>query len=84
MKLFSIRNFFKTIDTKDTIDTIVKCTDCKHFIPYIDDKDKKSYDGLGKCKVNGYTLKSGPIYFYASLCRNNELDCGEKGKFFTK
>jgi hypothetical protein len=81
MKLFSIRNFSKT---KETINTILKCTDCKHFIPYIDDKDQKPYDGLGKCKINGYALKSGPTYFYASLCRRNELYCGEKGKFFTK
>ena len=84
MRLFSIRNYSKTKETIHAINTILKCADCKHFIPYIDDKDQKPYDGLGKCKINGYALKSGPTYFYASLCRRNELYCGEKGKFFTK
>ncbi len=76
MKRISIRNFSQIKDT------IVKCTDCKNFIPYIE--NNKSYDGLGKCKVNGYTLQSGPVYFYASLCRKDDIYCGEKGKMFKK
>ena len=74
MKVLSVR-FFST-----SKETIKKCVDCKHFIPYIE--NNKSYDGLGKCRANGYYLPSQPTYFYASLCRKNELYCGEKAKFF--
>jgi len=73
MKVF-LRTFSKTKET------IKKCSDCKNFIPHIE--NNISYDGLAKCRANGYNLKSGPVYFYATLCRKNELYCGEKGKFF--
>lgn len=76
MKLSFVR-FFST-----TKNNIIKCTDCKNFIPYIE--NNISYDGLGKCRVNGYNLKTGPVYFYASLCRKDKIYCGEKGNFFIK
>ena len=78
MLRFLIRKF--TSSNKDN--TIFKCVECKHFIKHIE--NGKEYDGLGKCRINGYTLKSGPVYFYASSCRNNDIYCGEKGKFFKK
>jgi hypothetical protein len=76
MKRIILRNF------SEIKDTIVKCSDCKNFIPHIE--NNTSHDGLGKCRVNGYNLKSGPVYFYASLCRKDNIYCGEKGKFFVK
>jgi hypothetical protein len=74
MKLISIKKF------STTKEIILKCVDCKNFIPYIE--NNKSYDGLGKCMANGFYSLSEPIYFYASLCRKDELYCGEKAKLF--
>lgn len=65
----------KNMDYKD-------CKECKNFIKHIE--NGKEYDGLGKCKINGYTLSDGPTYFYAKSCRNNELYCGKNATFFKK
>ena len=62
--------------------TVSKCVNCKNFIKHVE--NGKEYDGLGKCRINGYTLQSGTVYFYASSCRMNDIYCGEKGKFFKK
>ncbi len=62
--------------------SIPKCIDCKNYIKHTD--NGKVYIGLGKCNINGYNLKSGPVWFYANSCRNSDVYCGEKGKFFKK
>ena len=59
-----------------------KCVDCKNFIQHIE--NGKKYDGLGKCRINGYVLSDTPTYFYASSCRNNDIYCGINAKFFKK
>jgi hypothetical protein len=59
------------------------CVKCVHFIPatkaepYIEPR-------FGKCKKFGtMSMITGEInYDYASLCRNNDNKCGEKGIFY--
>ena len=86
MRLFSNRNFIikNIFNIRQFITStellFPKCSDCKYFIKHIE--NGKQHDGLGKCKKNGYNLLSGPVYFYALSCRNSEIMCGIKGKFF--
>ena len=69
----------KLITTKELIP---KCVDCKNFIKHIE--NGKEYNGLGKCKINGYSLSSERTHFYAFSCRNNDIYCGKDGKYFSK
>ena len=81
MRIF--KNIFKfnrnyTISNQN----IPKCKDCKNYVKHVE--NDKEYEGLGKCRINGYNLQSGPVYFYTSSCRNSEIYCGKNGKFFNK
>ena len=78
-----IKRFFTTVTSE--YKNILKCSDCKNFINHIE--NGKKYDALGKCRINGYSLKNeSTIYFYASSCRMeyNEKYCGPNGIFFKK
>jgi hypothetical protein len=63
------------------------CINCVHFIEY---KTNYPYDPppndekYGKCKLFGkQDMVTGTInYEFASLCRENEKKCGEKGQYF--
>jgi hypothetical protein len=63
------------------------CINCVHFI---EDKTNYPYDPppndekYGKCKLFGkQDMVTGTInYEFASLCRENEKKCGEKGQYF--
>ena len=63
------------------------CINCVHFI---EDKTNYPYDPppndekYGKCKLFGkQDMVTGNIkYEYASLSRENEKKCGEKGQYF--
>lgn len=77
-------SFIKKFTTSNVNEKIIfpKCSDCKNYIKHIENGIE--HEGLGKCRINGYRLESGPVWFYTVSCRNSDIYCGEKGKFFQK
>ena len=59
------------------------CFNCAHFIKY-KDPNPSNDEEFGKCKMFGtMNLVSGKAkYEYASICRDNDKQCGKKGAYY--
>ena len=65
---------------------VKSCKNCIYFRPSLMKLDEESLYTFGKCEKFGRKdIVSGKIHYtFADLCRNDELKCGHKGKYFSK